>query len=55
MRTIIFEFGWFGFAYLRTSLFPSICLGPVRVSWVRGTLAEAIKAAISTPPKGGKP
>lgn len=46
IRTIITEFGWFGFGRLRTSLFPGYCLGPVRISWARGSVADAIKAAI---------
>lgn len=46
MSTIIFEFGWVGFGYLRTGLFPGVCLGLARVSWTRGALADAIRTAI---------
>jgi hypothetical protein len=45
-RTLIFEFGWFGFSRLTTGLFPGFAAGSVRTSWARGTLAEAIKAAV---------
>ena len=50
MSTGIFEFGWFGFGYrgagAQGNLFPSLCAGPVRFSWCRGLLADALKRAV---------
>lgn len=55
MRTLIIEFGWVGFGRPDTALFPAVCLGCVRLSWARGSLAEAIRRAIvPRDPKAGR-
>ncbi len=50
MKTTIQEWGWFGFGYVGSgaqgNMFPALCLGVVRLSWVKGTLADAIKKAV---------
>ncbi len=40
--SVVIDFGWFGFgAY--AGLFPGVCLGPVKVMWVRGGLEAKVR------------
>lgn len=47
---VIIETGWFGFGMLKTGLFPGIAMGPIRLSWARGSLQDAFLAAMEKRP-----
>lgn len=47
MRTVVAEWGWCGFGRAKGGLFAGVCLGIVRGSWARGSLADAIRREIN--------
>jgi len=40
--SLVIDFGWFGVGLYR-GLFPGLCLGPVKVMWVRGTIEAKVR------------
>jgi hypothetical protein len=40
--SLIIDFGWFGFGAYR-GLFPGVCLGPVKLMWLHGTVEAKLQ------------